>query len=390
MKLLRLFLSVALILVALWVIVAEQMTGASANAVVNAPLVSVRASTAGTLTLADRPFGAHVQRGETLGSINDEVVDSVRLNDLRMEQSFAEAELSRLEADLASTRAVREGLVERTETFRARRLDELRTRLDHARTRLAILEEGDFPDETDQRLIDLVGETPDILPQEPGVAPLLLDHARERVQLLEIALAAAESGVFLGDGYNDSPNAGQRANELKTVIAGLEASVEEARTRLQAVETRASRESLRVNTLSGGEIVSPVSGTYWELVEADGVTVQRGDPLLRIVDCGSSFVTLSTTERVFNSLQIGDAASFRLTGRERVMEATVARLAGTGAARLYENMAVAPSQRHLERYDVALLVPELTADPERGCSIGRTGRAFFDSRPLDWLRGLLD
>ncbi|MEN9060508.1 hypothetical protein [Ponticoccus litoralis] len=45
MKLLRLMLSIVLIAGALWVIVIEQMAGASANAFVNAPMVTIRANT---------------------------------------------------------------------------------------------------------------------------------------------------------------------------------------------------------------------------------------------------------------------------------------------------------------------------------------------------------
>ena len=97
-------------------------------------------------------------------------------------------------------------------------------------------------------------------------------------------------------------------------------------------------------------------------------------------------VTAAVTERVYNSLAVGDAARFRLGGSSAVFEATVARLAGSGAQTIYRNLAVAPSQRHLERFDVALIVPQPGVE---GCMIGRTGRTFFDGRPLDGLRRLL-
>jgi len=267
---------------------------------------------------------------------------------------------------------------------------ELRTRLEHARLRLTVLEGGELPEDTDLEILSLIGELPNRLPMEPGLAPLLLDHARERVEVLEIALETAEDGVFLGDGYNDSPNAEQRATELETVISQLENGLGEAQARHEALTTRSQRENMRVSAAGGGKIASPVNGIYWEILQADGINVQRGDPILRLVNCDATFVSLSVTERVFNSLQIGEAASFRLTGHEKVLEATVARLAGAGAETIYQNLAVAPSEKHLERYDVALLVPELTADRERGCSIGRTGRAFFDARPLNWFRTLLN
>lgn len=390
MKILRLILSIVLIVVALWVITGEQMTGASADAVVNAPVVTLRAETAGDLALAERPFGARVQAGEVLGTIRDPLVDSIRLNDLQMELALARAESARIAADLEATEAMQAALNDRATVFREARRDELRTRLDHARVRLAMLEGGEVPDDLQQRLIDLVGDAQNRLPQEPLVTPLVIDHARERVAVLEIALRSAEAGVFLGDGYNDSPNAEQRATELASVISGLGNALTEARAREQAYAQRLERERVRVNGLTGGEILSPVDGIYWEILQADGVNVQRGDPVVRLLDCRASLVTLSVTERLYNDLRLGQAASFRMSGDSRVHAGVVARLAGSGAATLYQNLAIAPSQRHLERYDVSLLVPGLTADPQLGCAVGRTGRVFFDSRPLDWLRSWFD
>lgn len=390
MKYRRLILGLLAIIVALWIIVGEQMSGASADAVVNAPVVTVRAIVAGNLSVPTRQLGARVTQGEVIAGIEDPVVDRIRLDDLLMEARLEEATRVQIEALLADTDATREALLQRTQIFRERRLEELRARLSHAETRLAILEADGAPTgEVQQQLLDTVEEGAERLPGEPRLDTLVLDHARERVEVLQIALRAAEENVFLGDGYNDSPNAEQRATELASEVAALRTRLTEAHERVAAVRERVDRERLRVNGLTGGEMQSPVSGLLWEVLQADGVNVQRGDPLLRLVDCRATMVTASVTERVYNSLAVGDAARFRLGGSSTVYDATVARLAGSGAETIYRNLAVAPSQRHLERYDVALIVPELAQLGTEGCMIGRTGRAFFDGRPLDGLRRLL-
>lgn len=390
MKYRRLILGLLAIIVALWIIVGEQMSGASADAVVNAPVVTVRAIVAGNLSVPTRQLGARVTQGEVIAGIEDPVVDRIRLDDLLMEARLEEATRVQIEALLADTDATREALLQRTQIFRERRLEELRARLSHAETRLAILEADGAPTgEVQQQLLDTVEEGAERLPGEPRLDTLVLDHARERVEVLQIALRAAEENVFLGDGYNDSPNAEQRATELASEVAALRTRLTEAQERVAAVRERVDRERLRVNGLTGGEMQSPVSGLLWEVLQADGVNVQRGDPLLRLVDCRATMVTASVTERVYNSLAVGDAARFRLGGSSTVYDATVARLAGSGAETIYRNLAVAPSQRHLERYDVALIVPELAQLGTEGCMIGRTGRAFFDGRPLDGLRRLL-
>ena len=282
MKYTRLLLGAALILVALWVIVGEQMSGASGDAVVNARVVTLRSPTAGNLAMAQRPLGAQVARGETLATVSDPLVDGLRLDDLTLEAGFNAAALAGIEAELSA------------------------------------------------------------LQGQP-----------------ETALARA----------------------------ALSARKAEAEARGAALAERLSREKLRVNAASGGEILAPVTGQIWEILEADGVNVQRGDPILRMVDCGSAFVTLSVSERIYNRLRLGETATLRLEGQSRTHDATISRLAGSGAAAIYRNLAVAPSQRHLERYDVSLLVGDLARAGE-GCLIGQTGRVFFDRRPLDWLRGL--
>lgn len=99
-------------------------------------------------------------------------------------------------------------------------------------------------------------------------------------------------------------------------------------------------------------------------------------------------MTLSVTEEVYNRLRIGDTGEFRLAGNGETYSGTVSRLAGSGAATIYRNLAIAPRQRHLERYDVAVTVPRLATDPDLRCPIGQTGRVFFEARPLDWLRDL--
>jgi len=386
MKFTRLIVGFVVILFALWVIVGEQMARTSANAFVNAPIVTVRSDVAGTLELVDRPPGARVNAGEVVASITDPLVDTIRLNDLVMERTFEEAARARIAAQREAQRGIQGDLDARGESFRENRLDELRTRLEHARARLALLEDGTDPET--RRLGDALDSDGARLPAEPDLESLALDYARERVEVLEIELRAAEAGVFLGDGYNDSPNAAQRATELDSVIATLDAEHAEAEARVAAVAERIDRERVRVNALTGGDLASPVDGLLWEVLEADGVVVQRGDPLLRLVDCASLVVSLSVPEGTYNGLRLGDAARFRFENETRLFDATVTRLAGSGAATVYEHLAVAPSQRHLERYDVTLLVPELSQDPELGCPVGRTGRVFFEDRPLDGLRGL--
>jgi multidrug resistance efflux pump len=383
MRYFRLLLGALILMGTIWIIIGEQMAGASADAFVNAQLATVRAPVAGRLAIPERPLGSTVAAGEEIGTIVDPLVDTIRLNDLVMEEAIASADLSAATARLEAMDRQIEPLSQRLSDYSRARVAEIEARLTFAQERLAVLENGT---ETETQLSDpttglQIGEGVD--PRLPGLS---LIYARETVAVLQITLAAARQGVFLGDGYNDAPYSEQRRAELATTREEISAEVDLAAARLAAIQARIVQEQVRASGLGRAALVAPASGLVWETLAADGEVVQRGQDVLRVVDCGSVVVSLSVTESIYNSLKIGDAAAFRMSGDDRIHAATVLRLAGSGARTIYENLAVAPSQKHLERHDVTLLVPDLREDPSLFCAIGRSGRVFFDRRPLDAFR----
>ena len=383
MRYFRLVLGSLIIVLSVWLIVGEQMAGASADAVVNARLSMLRAPIAGTIAMPPRALGSSVSLGEEVASITDPLLDGVRLNDLEMERGFLAAEIARLKAQIDSAATQITGLSIRGEVYHAERVAEIETRLSHAKARQGLLEQGA---RADGQLTGLVEEGQSGIPGDPRVPEIALDYARERVAVLEIALRAARADVFLGDGYNDAPFSEQRRTELETAQAGLLADLAEAEARLATVETRVGAERQRTTRLGEAVLAATVNGQVWEVRAANGETVQRGQDVLRLLDCDAPLVTLSVTESIYNRLRIGDNAVFRLNSDGRNLPASVIRLGGMGAATFYQNLAVAPSLRHLERFDVALSVPALQSEPALRCTVGRTGRAFFDARPMDWLR----
>lgn len=355
MRLTRLIIGFLVILVAVLVIAGEQLSGASADAVINARLTTLRAPIAGTLSMQRRPLGSSLTTGESIASVRDTLVDDIRLNDLVLEQGTAAAEVARLEATIAAVETARAEMEARFQDYAAERLRHLETMLPAA------------------------ANSPEVPAPGEGQA------ARRAA---EIALETARRGIFLGPGYDDAPYSAQQVTSLSLRIAELTAQLDAERARAAAIDQRIDAERLRVNRLGTAELVSNIDGRVWEVLAGDGETVQRGQDVMRLVDCQSTIVTLSVSEAVYNRLSLGDAASFRINDDGRSFQGTVIRLAGSGsgAETIYRNLAIAPSARHLQRYDVTLLSLALREDAQAGCAIGRTGRAFFEARPLDFLR----
>jgi multidrug resistance efflux pump len=393
MRSVKIVAGLVILFLALFIIVREQTAGVSANAFVNARLTTTRAPISGTFDAISRPLGAGVNVGDNLGTIADPLVDNVRLSDLQQQRMATKAELDRLTKTVEGLSASIEELGKRAQNYRVERIHQLQAQIDGAEASAnaaeARLRYSRLSLERSDRLSDQGVRTGEALEQSRSlaeVAELDLASALETVRVARINLAAAERGIFLGDGYNDAPYSEQRVSELEVARDQLQASAAAQVTVLEALDLRIRAEQVRVNRLNSASLQANVSGLIWDYLAISGETVQRGQDLLRLVDCQSTIVTLSVTERVYNQITLGSTAQFRMNGSDRLLPGLVTRVAGSGASTVYQNLAIAPSERHLERFDVTLDVPALRQEPELRCLIGRTGRVFFEERPLDRLR----
>lgn len=298
----RLFFGLAVILFTVWIIIGEQITGVSSDAVVNARLLTIRAPIAGRLEIHDRYLGTFIGAGEDLATLDDEWVNITRLNDLRMERAFAASEV--------------------------------------------------------ERLVAFAAEPPTTKSMESYANPEVLTNRSPRT---DTQVGRSELAVYLN----------------------------EARQRLAAIDVRIADENVQIARLANARLINPSDAVMWEFLADNGEVVQRGQDIIKLMLCGTELVTLSVPANVYNRLSIGQVAKFRLNNNSKVYDGYITRLAGSGASTIYRNLAVAPSNKHVERYDIMLLVTELRDDPKLRCSVGQTGRVFFETRPLDWVRDLV-
>ncbi|MBJ3763790.1 HlyD family secretion protein [Maribius pontilimi] len=297
----KLLLGSTIVVVSLWVIIGEQISGVSSDAVVNARLSTVRATQAGTLDMPFRAFGSHIGAEEQIGTLSATLPQMTRADDLRMERAFAAADLQRL---------------------------------------------------------------------------VTIRNAQKISSAMPFAVAS-----------ND-PSTGLELDEDPASVA--DADMTRAEQRLAALDQRIATETARLGAQTSQPLNAPVEGVLWEVLADHGEHVERGQDIAKLMMCGSALVTLSVPDNIYARLSVGQSARFRLNGSKTVLDGTITRMAGSGAETIYRNLVVAPSEKHLERFDVALLVPGLRNDPALRCSAGQTGRVFFDSRPLDWVRSFLN
>lgn len=395
-KIARLVIGVIVIVVALFIIVGEQVAGVSSDAVINAQVLILRAPVDGEVVLQVRTLGTRLSPNEPLATISDPRPDETRLVDLQREVRRITIDLERLQSLAEKLKPIRASFAKQAEEYAKGRVSQLETRLTEALAALDAMQARLRDSEATYRRNTELGKTGNVSGAEQSrtraafeVSNQDLLVARQRVTYLKIELDAARTGTFLGDSYNDTPYSQQRLRETDQRLGELEAEIRERTERLVALKEQVSEERVRAVRFREARITSPTTGILWELMSGGGEYVRKAQDVMRIVDCKTTFVTASVRESLYNRLHVGDPVQFRLLGDGKVYDGAIARLAGSGAETIYRSLAIGPSLEHLKRFDVAITSPALMADPTSSCAVGRTGRVVFSSRPLDFWRQLL-
>jgi len=378
-----------------YVVIGEHLSGVSSDAAINARTTVVRAPIEGELKLKVSGIGVRVSAGETLGDINDTRVDSGRLADLKRSEATLQADLARIMRQREILTKTRQDAAAHAAEYQGGRISQLEAKLAEAKAMgdaaAARLREHDNALQRANALNERGVQTAANLDHAKSTRDVSVEDqkvSKQKVSYVTVELAAARNGVFLGDSYNDSPYSLQQVREMDLRLAENQSEAQHAEQRLSQVQDQAAAETRRINRLTSTDIKAPTSGLVWSYQSNDGEVARKGQDLLRLVDCTSVMITASVSERLYNSLKQGDSAQFRLLGDDRSFEGTITRLGGSGAANLYDNLAVGPTPEHLKGYDVTLSVPGLLADPQLGCAVGRTGRVVFSASPASKLRYL--
>jgi len=392
---LRAAIGSAVLAAGLYLVFGEHLAGVSADATVNARLATIRAPISGELAFSFDQIGAVVQRHERIGQIRDPRADTSRISELSLRRNQLFAEIAKVKADRAAAEATREALSAHVSAYQQGRIAQLQARIDEARAQIEVAKaqerEARKALKRTRALRERSVSTAASLEKAEAahqVAVKRTEAARQREAFLNVELDAARRGTFLGDSYNDAPYSWQQLKRLELRLKELDAELASLQQRYDQVKAQMDSVRVEISRMSHAELRAPVNGVVWDFIANTGEVVRKGQDLLRVVDCDSAIITASVSERLFNRLKRGDTAQFRLLGGERVYEATVVRLAGSGARGRYETLAVSAGPEQLTRFDVLLSIQGPDFQAGAGCSVGRTGRVVFSKSPGEALRQL--
>jgi hypothetical protein len=373
------FAGAVAILLSLWVIIGEQITGASSNAVVNARLTTMRAPISGHADIRFDNIGREFYAGEVTAVIENPFVDTSLLHELQREGSNLLAEivsqnefLKITNTEIADAQSRLDNYIDLSIVKNKHNIarSEERIRLfDKIESAIVISKEGKLSIRSVQNSIEL-------------------SRANENLEIQQEIRRSLLKKTFIGEGLMELHQLQGYLIERNVYRSNASVRLKLSETKLLHLEKRIIQETVRLDFLKKTSVTTKGHGLLWEKLIADGEMVKAGQELFKLVVCNSSIVTLSVSQNVYNTLAVGQNAQFFPDNSDLKFEGKIARLAGARASKIYRGLAIPPSRNDEDKNDVLLMVPELRNEARANCAIGRTGRVFFERRPLDWLRNL--
>lgn len=367
-----------------WVPLQRLLATTSAEAIVNARVITLRAPIEGEITMTNSAadIGTRFQSGQEILAIRNPRSDASHLTGLRRERDQLRTTLAALEEKKRLLVTSLDELTAQQERFRVGRVEQLEQRVREVEADIAAAEaRHSVAAEALNRAMQL-RKTDTVsaaaLEKAAGderVARQTIQALTERRNGMRVELDAARRGTYIGDSYNDTPQSAQRKMEVALELADVRARVKGTKDQLETVETEISQEEKRYNGLSTAVLRAPVNGRVWEIQTAPGEHVNAGQDLMKLLDCGSAIVTASVSESAYQKLAIGQRATFRPRDSATELEGWIVGL--NGLAAVESNSAILQSALTREPYHVTLKFPDLSRGTD--CQIGRSGLVKFDT-----------
>ena len=367
-----------------WFPAQRLLSTTSAEAVVNARVITLRAPIEGEVSSRIQGFeiGARFASGQEILSITNLRSDRANLSHLRRQRDQSQTQLNALEVRRSVLLERKKLLTVQQDRFREGRIVQVTKRLSELDTEIAaqtarLLAASRALDRG--KVLDKAGFMArsgfDQVVRDEQVAKSNLAGLRERHKGMTVELEAARSGTYVGDSYNDTPQSAQRILDVELEISDIGARIDGTRSELAASQAELDEEAKRQDQRSKAVVQSSVSGRVWEVLTAPGEYVNAGQDLVRLLDCSQTIVTASVSETTYHKLSLGQRATFTPRSGPALNDGYIVGLNGLSA--VPSNSAIKQHVLTREPFHVTLKFPDAAAD--KTCLVGHTGLVTFQS-----------
>lgn len=395
----RIGLACFLLAIGVWAFFPYFLHRVSSAAFVNAELMRVTSPIAGRLTTDLPQKGQFIAQSTTLPLVESPSPDRRQLAIYEQEHAIS---ATRIELALSQLDILQQNdrqLGDRLESYRKAMLDRLRRETDEAtanlkacearrdeltkqRSRIASLAKTGFA--STQRLEEVQSAY--------ASASANCEAATARVGRLDAASGAAKQGIFLQDGYNDTPYSEQQRDRLMLRRQEIEAELLRESARLAQLDGEMEKEARRVERTSRYELTLPAGHVVWTITASPGAPVVEGQTIMDLANCERRFVLVELPERDFESVRPGGRATVRLLGADSWIEGRVQQILGSAARQDERLLAAQVPKPEGPRVtvEIALLADSLPTETGRYCDIGRMAEVRIDRHSRGFLSSVPD
>jgi multidrug resistance efflux pump len=385
-RLARIALACGLIAIGTWEFLPYLTHRVASSAFVNAEIVRVTAPIRGRLSAEIPGKGAYIEDDAAITLVEAPVADRRQIAIFEQQFAVATAQIALAQRHLSEIEETDRRLLDRAEQHRAAILSEMAAEIDEAKAEaLACTIERDelARDLNLRRQLRQSGvasvRTLEAAESAHSAASAECEAAAARLGRLTAEMRAAEKGVYLRDGGNDTPYSQQQRDRLMLRRQEVEAQLLSETARVEQLEGEIAKERDRILDTTRYDFTLPKEHLVWAISASPGSTVVEGQSLIDLADCTRRFVSVDLPERQAETIRRGDVAQIRLLGSEAWITGVVERMRGSAALtdeRLYAAQPTAPSERQVS-VDV-LLAGATPEDSSRQCDIGRQAEVRFD------------
>jgi len=382
----KIALGIGLVIAFGWAPLRAMLATTSVEAIVNARIETIRAPIEGIVQApGEKAANWSATAAPPKLIITNPYADRSRLDELRRDLNALESQEETLgrQSQLAQTALDAIGL--QAEKYRAGRLKLIDARLARQTADLQAANAKTAETAASKRRSDhlqqtgfISGAESDRVQYEWNAATSAEAAAQKRLEETKVEHDAVADGVFIGDSYNDAPSSIQRETELKMKKGELDAQLVAVRSQVTHIADQISEEEARYRLRSEATVALPLKGRVWEMLVGPGEFVNKGQDLLRVLDCSNPIVSANVDERVYNRLEVGSPATFRPLEDGRTYHGTIINLTGTAGAPA--NFAIPPINLRKSPFYVTIAMDDMG---DAGCSIGRTGTVIFGDSNAD-------
>jgi multidrug resistance efflux pump len=373
-----------LLLAALGVVMVV-LTTRSRDAVVDADFIELASPISGQLMDLTVEVGEAVRRDERLALVENPRASDGDVHQLRTALTTAQAKLEQVERELALQRRLAKefhqdaGDQRRLETARtSNELDQLRADLARERQELA------FSERNLKRQIELF--------QAGAVAANVVDRARTTMEATRQLVVATEAKIRAQtnrvqaadrnlnlDRTRGDTDPLPRLQEVRLTLAQLEGEQVALQRRVAGLQAQLKTAESLFRKQSSVWMEAPVASVVWQVQARRGDSLRPQQPLLRLVNCSSRWISTYVSEGDLRRLRIGSRARIDLIGEELDLRGQVD-LIRSGVGRLSDqndDSARLPINLARESEVRVRIDQDVPAPPRKLCFVGYSARVIF-------------